>query len=158
MESLELRHMETQKLPLHGGLLRVGFRKEPGLSGGLNDTIVLEPGLQQLAEAYRRRHDHPAVHALIEAQNQGSSVAAYGASGRANVYLNQVPEFLPAYVVDESPLRAGKFIPCRGTPVVPRERLSEELASHCLITAWNYRDDIVVNNPGHGGKWLTAFE
>jgi C-methyltransferase C-terminal domain len=61
------------------------------------------------------------------------------------------------YIIDESPLRFGKFLPQVGTPVVERKTLTEKQVGNCLITAWNYRDDIIRKNPDFCGKWLTAF-
>jgi SAM-dependent methyltransferase len=158
LEPLGLRWKATQNLPLHGGLLRCGFEKSGSGEHRFSNDPEPTPGLQTLADAYANRRDCPAVRELLTARNAGQSIAAYGASGRANVYLNQIPELAPAYIVDESPLRAGKFLPRIATPVVDPERLQQEPVGACLITAWNYRDDIIAKNPTHAGAWLTAFE
>lgn len=158
LEPLGLRWVETRRLPLHGGLLRCGFAKSSTRETRFSNSPEPTPGLASLARAYKARRDTPAVRKLMDAQNSGQSIAAYGAAGRANVYLNQIPELAPAYIVDESPLRTGKFLPCVATPVVGPDRLEQEPVSHCLITAWNYRGDIIAKNPAHAGAWLTAFE
>ncbi len=147
----------TEQLPLHGGLLRVRVRRESGpqplppLPGEIRD------GVTRLASAYRARRDRPVVRRLLDLRDRGQTIAAYGASGRANVYLNQIPELGFAYIIDESPLRCGRFIPRLGTPIVPPARLLEQPAAACLVTAWNYAADIVRKNPGHHRAWLTAF-
>jgi SAM-dependent methyltransferase len=158
LEPLGLRWKETQNLPLHGGLLRCGFAKITDGAPRYSDRPEPTPGLEALAEAYANRRECPTVRELLTARNAGRSIAAYGASGRANVYLNQIPELAPAYIVDESPLRAGKFLPRIATPVVAQDRLQQKPVRACLITAWNYRDDIIAKNPAHTGAWLTAFE
>jgi SAM-dependent methyltransferase len=159
LEPLGLRWAETHKLPLHGGLLRCGFKKSMEGSPRFSKHLV-QPTfeLDDLADNYRRRREHPIVRKMLDAKTQGKTLAAYGAAGRANVFLNQIPELAPAYIVDESPLRAGKFLPRVATPVVDPERLQQEPVDACLITAWNYRDDIIAKNPAHAGAWLTAFE
>jgi len=154
---LGLALRETHRLPLHGGLLRCGFEKTGQADVSSSKTTDSAPGLAALANAYSRRREHASVQKLLAAKSAGQTIAAYGAAGRANVFLNQIPELEPAYIVDESPLRAGKFLPRVATPVVGRERLAEEHASHCLVTAWNYLDDIVEKNPDYQGEWLTAF-
>ena len=83
LEPLGLRWKETQNLPLHGGLLRCGFEKT-------TDALLrCSPypehptfGLDDLADAYERRRDHPAVRELLAARDAGQTIAAYGASGR----------------------------------------------------------------------------
>jgi SAM-dependent methyltransferase len=146
----------TDRLPLHGGLLRVRLRRESGPCS-LPAAEDAAEDLQRLADAYRNRREHPVVRRLLGLRDQGKTVAAYGASGRANVYLNQIPELGVAYIVDESPLRCGRFIPRTGTPIVPPARLLEQPADACLVTAWNYSGDIIRKNPGHQGLWCTAF-
>lgn len=146
----------VQRLPLHGGVIRCGFRRSTGNEA--NPKVERgSAGLGRLREAYKRRHDVPAVRTLLAAQDRGESICAYGASGRANVFLNQVPELEYAFVVDEAPLRVNRFIPVRGTPIVPRGLFLSEQPMHCLVTAWNYRTDIEVKNDAYQGQWLSAF-
>ncbi|HKG90851.1 MAG TPA: methyltransferase domain-containing protein [Gemmatimonadaceae bacterium] len=158
---LGFEHVESHRRPLHGGLLRVCFRSAGGGAAGpaprAPNAGAVEDGLRRLREAYRDRYDTPAARTLAAAQEAGERIAAYGAAGRANVYLNQMRELRFAYIVDESPLRAGKYIPRVGTPIVGPAALAARPASQCLVTAWNYRDDIVRKNPQHRGGWLTAF-
>lgn len=149
--------VETQHIPMHGGALRSLFRKT-GQKHSLPDKSPQpEPEMASLRHAYEKRAETAAARRLIALQSQGRRIAAYGAAGRANVYLNQLPELRFAYIVDESPLRLGKFIPRVCTPVVPPGELQNQPADACLITAWNYRDDIIAKTPGHQGEWLTAF-
>lgn len=154
---LGFSHLETHRVPLHGGLLRMGFQKEirPQSVPRMKHKIAGE--LAKLRNAYLHRRDNPVVKRLISETKKGRKIAAYGASGRANVYLNQLKEIPFDYVVDESPLRIGKFLPQVGTPVVTRQVFIRKPRENCLITAWNYRDDIIRKNPQYQGHWLTGF-
>lgn len=154
---LGLAHVHTWRTPMHGGALRVLFEKRDGAStpSGMPD---LSSGLATLRRAYEARYDHPAARTLQRLQHAGRAFAAYGAAGRANVYLNQLPDLHFAYIVDESPLRAGKYLPAVATPVVTPATLAVRQVDACLITAWNYRADIVAKHPEFGGAWLTAFD
>jgi SAM-dependent methyltransferase len=155
--SIGFEHRETFRTPMHGGALRIGFAKGQRSTPG-RELAVMEPGLRELPGAYASRLKTPAALELRRLLREGLRIAAYGASGRANVYLNQLPELTFDYIVDEAPLRMNKFIPRVGTPIVPPSWLEEKPASSCLVTAWNYRDDIVRKNPQHQGSWLTAFQ
>jgi SAM-dependent methyltransferase len=150
-------HKETFRTPMHGGALRVCFQKKGRPQKTPRTTIRVDAGLTDLRRAYERRYEAAAVRQLLAATNGAGRIGAYGAAGRANVYLNQMPDLHFEYVVDEAPLRMNKFLPRVGTPIVPTARLHETPVDACLVTAWNYRDDIVRKNPGYRGKWLTAF-
>ena len=151
-------HRETIHIPMHGGALRICFEK--GEAQQASDTQTLHPPkeLADLRKAYESRYETEAARELKEIAARGGKIAAYGAAGRANVYLNQTRELRFDYIVDESPLRLNKFIPQTTTPIVPPSALAEKPVDACLITAWNYRDDIIRKNPQHQGKWLTAFQ
>ena len=149
---------EVQRLPLHGGILRCCFQKtktakEPPTA----ERRSLKKDLAKLREAYANRRQISAVQELIKAQKQGLPIAAYGASGRANVYLNQMPELRFSYIVDDAPLRKNRFLPGAAMPIVNRSILRKKPAAKVLITAWNCREDIVKKNAHFPGQWLTAF-
>jgi SAM-dependent methyltransferase len=149
-----LRLVDLMRLPLHGGLLRATFihskEAEAPAAAPLED-------LSSLRLAYQRRRETKAYRLLAEAASRKVRISAYGAAGRANVWLNQVPELGFEYVVDDSPMRAGKILPVVRIPIVPRRHFREAPADYCLITAWNYADDIKRQNPEYSGQWLTAF-
>ncbi|HLA84542.1 MAG TPA: methyltransferase domain-containing protein [Thermoguttaceae bacterium] len=148
---------ETFRTPMHGGALRICFQKTRVALKTSCGTVPPDPGLAELQRAYEQRYESATARKLLAAADAGKKIAAYGAAGRANVYLNQMSRLPFEYVVDEAPLRMNKFLPRIGTPIVPPSRLQEEPVEACLVTAWNYRDDIVRKNSDFRGKWLTAF-
>ena len=74
-------------------------------------------------------------------------IAAYGASGRATMWLNNCNMDYLEYIVDESPLRAGKLMPGVHTPIVTPDRFKERPPDYCLVTAWNYFEQIRQETP-----------
>lgn len=135
-------------LPLHGGLLRAGFRKGNALvaTSGPPDCSILR-------EAYQRRRESN-VYRLL----RGANAVAYGAAGRATVFFNQLPELQFRYVVDGSRQRSGRFVPGVGYPIVLPERFDADQPPMTLISAWNHATDIRAAHPAYAGRWLTAFE
>lgn len=150
-------HRETLRTPMHGGALRICFEKGNDRASLPPSAVAVPSGLATLRRAYESRYETSAARELLELSRRGEKFAAYGAAGRANVYLNQMKELRFDYIVDESPLRMNKYIPQVATPIVAPSTLQENPVPACLVTAWNYRDDIVRKNPGHKGRWLTAF-
>jgi SAM-dependent methyltransferase len=157
VEALGFELLVVESLPLHGGVIRCGFRRSEISSAGLHSGSVKPQALELLREAYLNRREVLAVDELVQGLGRGAVIAAYGASGRANVYLNQIPELDFSFIVDEAPLRVNRYIPAVGTPIVSRSQLTAVQPDYCLITAWNYRDDIIAKNLDYNGKWLTAF-
>lgn len=140
----------VERLPLHGGLLRVGFTR-----GGCGTRVdAPRPSFGLLRETYRLRRQTEVYSKLRSAASQRRPILAYGASGRATVWFNQLPELEFAAVVDDSSARAGKYVPGVGWPIVPwDERPPTET---CVITAWNYADDIRRKRE-YSGQWLQTW-
>lgn len=121
--------------PLHGGIIRALFR--PGSTGRGRD----DKDFASLQRAYTNR-------VPVRAD------AAYGAAARGSVYLNQCDTGV-RYVVDGSPLRADRFIPGVGIPIVGPDDF--EQPDRTLITAWNHAPDIMARHPDYHG-WVSAWD
>lgn len=126
------------RLSLHGGLMRARFVRS-----------------NKPAKPHRFRYDFAPLQAAYDNRQPAKADAAYGAAGRATVYLNQC-DTGAQYVVDGSPLRAGRFVPGVGIPVVTPEAFDADRPALTLITAWNHADDIRARHPGYDG-WVTAW-
>jgi methylation protein EvaC len=90
---------------------------------------------------------------LIKFSNSGR-VWAYGASGRASMWLNASHLNFIEKVVDASPLRAGRFMPGVSTPIVFPSEFDDNPPEFTFITAWNYADRIIAQHPNYHGKWV----
>jgi len=96
------------------------------------------------------------VAVLQEALQAAKLIAAYGAAGRATVYLNQMSELPFRFIVDESQLRLGKFVPGTGTPIVHPTGYSNNrslLSDHRLELPGRHHQ----KESWLAGQWLTAF-
>lgn len=130
-------------LPLHGGLIRSHWRKAKRDEW---PTLPLPSGFDALQESYDGRRPPPLM----------PHSAAYGAAARGTVYLNQMPGLPIDYVVDGSPVRAGKFVPGLGIPILSPDVFDADQPETTLITAWNHWPDIQARHPGYTG-WVTAW-
>lgn len=83
-----------------------------------------------------------------------AEISAYGASGRATMWMNACNMNYLKYIVDESPLRAGKLMPGTHTPIVLPDRLRTDETSYCLVTAWNYFEQIRQKHLDYSGIWV----
>jgi len=143
-------------LPLHGGLIRARFKKGNKDKGRIP---VKNPRkkelLQQLHKAYLNRYDSDVMR-LLQKQNK-EKIIAYGAAGRAVMFLNHMSDLNFNTIIDDSPIRIGKFIPSIATKITDIETLKNGEFDFCLVTAWNYFDDIIEKNNFFKGKWLKYF-
>lgn len=166
------RLTDVQHLPMHGGAIRVFAQRESVASEGTKRLRSM------WAEEEAMRINDPALYAefgekvvkyrdrLVEfihgRKKKGRSISAYGAAGRSTILFNYCgfgPDLID-YVVDESPFRAGRYVPGVHIPIVPREHFHAHPTDDCLITAWNYREEIVGKEPEfrqRGGKFITPL-
>lgn len=145
----------TERLSLHGGLIRAGFRK---IDRPTRDTVPpARESFDALLARYRDRATTEPAISLRTLRDRGSRIGAYGAAGRANVWLNQMRELPFEWIVDGSPHRSGRWIPSVVVPIVPPQRMDDEPPDACLITAWNYAEDIRARHPRFAGRWLQTF-
>jgi hypothetical protein len=127
--------------------LRAGFSR--GRAGLLLDDAGWSFSL--LRETYQLRRTTELYAELVV---QSEPLLAYGASGRATVWFNQLPELDFAAVVDDSPARVGKYVPGVGLPIISwDERLPTET---CVITAWNYAEEIQQRRK-YEGRWTQTW-
>ena len=136
-----LRLAGYERLPLHGGLIRASFRK----GKPLDIVPPARPDFAPLQTAYNARR----APALPE------GAVAYGAAGRATVYLNQL-DVPVRYVVDGSRARAGRYVPGVGLRIATPAEFEADNPPAALITAWNHAPDIRARHPQYE-RWVTAW-
>ena len=78
---------------------------------------------------------------------------AYGAAGKATMWVNACKMDYLGGVVDSSPLRAGKFMPGTHTPIVFPDAFKAAAPDYMFVTAWNYADLIRSKESWFKGTW-----
>lgn len=152
-------------VPMHAGSLRVVASRSKSVntpevdrlleleeSSNLNSLIKWQEfasNVNKVIEATRRN--------LLERSGEGK-VWAYGASGRATMWIKVANLDFIEKVVDSSPLRAGHFMPGTSIPIVSPTNLENNYSMDTLfITAWNYADAIVAQHPNFLGTWVVPL-
>src|SRR4029077_6373931 len=93
------------------------------------------------------------VRDVFHAVQQRHSVWAYGAAGKATMWVNACKMDYLGGVVDASPLRAGKFMPGTHTPIVFPDAFKAAAPDYVFVTAWNYADLIRSKESWFKGTW-----
>jgi hypothetical protein len=158
--------VRADRVPVHGGSLRVWGAKRSDHSGAIEEELAREArdGLGDFARFAR-------FGALVEANRtellallrglraEGRSLAAYGAPAKGNTLLNYCgidTELIP-YTVDRSPLKVGHFTPGMHIPVLHAEELAHRRPDYTLILAWNFADEIMRQQEAYrakGGRFI----
>jgi novobiocin biosynthesis protein NovU/D-mycarose 3-C-methyltransferase len=76
---------------------------------------------------------------------RGGTVYTYGATAKGNTLLNFVGLTSDdiALCVDSTPVKQGRFLPGSNIRVISEEEAAAHPPDYFLLTAWNYRDEIV---------------
>ncbi len=157
--------VDAERISMHGGSLRVAAarvgRRSPTAevqrlqaaeaAMGLNDPAVWDA----FADGCRRRID--VFGTTMRRLADRSSIWAYGAAGKATMWVNACEmDYLHA-VVDASPLRAGKLMPGTHTPIVSPEEFKRSDPDYVFASAWNYLEAIRGNEPQYTGYWIVPL-
>ena len=153
MELVDVMHVDS-----HGGSLRV-FVQEKGGSFEVNASVdrflreEKEFGLDRFPTYERFAQKVHEVRSRMlasvrEIKARRESLVGYGAPAKATTLLNFCglgPEELD-FVVDDNPLKQGRFIPGVNVPIKGSDALGTASPDNILILAWNFADEIIKNN------------
>lgn len=171
-EACGLQIFDVEEVTTHGGSLRI-FAKhaEDGSKSilprvaqmldketafGLQDLSVYS-NYQQKAE--KVKNDFTKF--LIEAKNDGKTVAGYGAAAKGNTLLNfaGTKKDLLQFVVDASPHKQNKFLPGVHIPVYNEAKIKLEKPDYIVVLPWNLKEEIgrqLAYIRDWGGKFVVA--
>ena len=170
-EQAGLRVYDVEKLPTHGGSLRVyGCHVDDARPGTSRVEAALEEeekrGLRRLtiylefqSRANKVKDDLLAF--LIDQKRLGKTVAAYGAAAKGNTLLNYAgvkPDLIP-FVCDAAPSKQGKFMPGSHMPILLPSALAQHQPDWVVILPWNIADEVVRQQGGirdWGGRFVVA--
>ena len=156
LEAGDLRIVDVEELPTHGGSLRVWAR--PTVSAGPPGPGVTRVLASERAAGLHDLTGHDGFAAavlhvkadllefLVGAARRGELVAGYGAPGKGNTLLNHcgIRQDLLAFTVDRNPAKQGRYLPGTHIPILAPEALDEAAPDHVLVLPWNLRDEIAA--------------
>ena len=146
---------DVEEIATHGGSLRVFAQKSSSgkhaLSPRVAALLAREEALGMKTAAYYGKTQADAVKIkrdllkfLLKAQEDGKTVAAYGAAAKGNTLLNYagVRDDLVKFVIDLNPAKQNKFMPGSRIPMVGADVLDTNAPDYMLILPWNLEPEI----------------
>jgi SAM-dependent methyltransferase len=157
---------EVQRIPIHGGSLRLFITKhdnpEDSVRKLLSDEV--EAGLTTsgfysgFAESISAKRDD-LIRLLDELKSGGARIAGYGAPAKActlMAFMGLGANYLD-YLVDKSRFKQRLFYPGNHLPIYAPEYLLEDQPDYALLLSWNFAEEILVEQKEYrrrGGKFV----
>lgn len=152
MEKHGMKLINITKQNIHGGTLRLVIAKK---ESKLTPDITVEAYLQleknygldyhikwgeQVQEHIKNSRDF-----IKKIKNSGKTIYGFGAAAKGCIYLNAMglTDLHIDYIIDDTDLKQGKFVPGTGIKIVSRDILKEKQPDFILILAHNFADYIM---------------
>jgi hypothetical protein len=147
---------DVEEVPTHGGSLRIYGRHTEAVEPVISERVAqlkakeIEAGLDKL-ETYLgfseqvRKVKHGLLSFLIQAKEEGKSIAGYGAPAKGNTLFNYCgirTDFVD-YTVDRNPHKQGLYLPGTRIPILHPDHVRETKPDYLLILPWNLREEIM---------------
>lgn len=165
-ESAGLGIARVDRVPVHGGSLRIYAAAQNGHTAGMDMADAERRAGLDSIDRYRRfaaevaRSREMLRELLCRLRSQRRSLAGYGAPAKGNTLLNYCgidTGFLP-YTVDKNERKVGLYTPGMHIPTRPVSTLLEEQPDDVLILAWNFAAEIMRQQETYrarGGRFIT---
>ncbi len=170
-DSMGMNVFRVEAISTHGGSIRVFVQHSEGgrpidesVGRYLDDERYLsDPAMY--SEFGRKATEEVGEFAedLRSLKNGGASIAGYAAPAKASTLLGfaGIDRSVLDYVVDDNPLKQGRYVPGTGIPIVSSARLTERPPDYLVILAWNLADVIIEKLDEYreaGMRFLIPFD
>ncbi|MDX4058518.1 class I SAM-dependent methyltransferase [Aliarcobacter skirrowii] len=152
-----LKLYDVEKLPTHGGSLRIyathienhNLEASKNIENLLNEEKefgLFDMNIYGIFQEKANKVKYDLLEFLLQSKKENKKVVAYGAAAKGNTLLNYagIKNDLIPFVVDKSPYKQGKFMPASHIPIVEEKEIQKLKPDYILILPWNIKDEIIA--------------
>lgn len=164
MEKHGLKIIRVEKQVIHGGTLRLVMAKqdsfyEPDVS--ISKFVEFEKKFDQ--NYYKKwglqvsEHLKKCKQIINELKSENKNIVAFGAAAKGCIFLNaiNITNKEIDYIIDDTDIKQGKYMPGTGLKIVGRENIDFESIDYILILAHNFSDYIIDSfKQSYKGKFI----
>ena len=164
MEKHDLKIVHSEEYEIHGGSMRLIMAH---VDSSINTDHTVEEALKReepFDETYYKTwQEKISIYLqtcrdkICDIKKDGKKIAGFGAAAKGCIFLNAVGLTSDEleYVVDDTDIKQGKYVPGTGLKVVGREELEKNPVDYLIILAHNFADHISVSiRKEYKGKFL----
>jgi len=157
---------DVERLPIHGGSLRLTLSRTPPRSVQLDALFAHEAALgvdkvsfyNGFADRVRTLRDSLAG-LLVSERAKGKRIACYGAAAKGATLVNYLDlgEGFFEFVADANAYKQGKYMPGQRIPIRHPDRLVAEQPDYVLLLVWNFAGEVMrqqANYRERGGSFI----
>jgi len=168
---LKIVRVERQKI--HGGTLRLVMVKNTSpLQPDDSIEKIIKEEEQYDSDYYFNwgnqvdKHLYKCKELIHDLKSKGKKIAGFGAAAKGCIFLNRMgfTNYTIDYVIDDTDIKQGKYIPGTGIQIVDRQHLYENPVDYILILAHNFSDYIIHSfmmnktmTENYEGKFIICF-
>jgi SAM-dependent methyltransferase len=161
---------DVERLPIHGGTLRLFALKESAAREQSPSSSALQlladeqvwAGEFEYYRGFRESVDrlrNDLVTLLRDLKADGKTIAVYGASAKGTTLLSYsgIGTETLDYVVDRSTAKQGFYTPGAHLPIYAPEHLHETMPDYLLLLTWNFAVEILEQQSEYrrrGGRFI----
>jgi hypothetical protein len=168
LDKYNLNIIKAVPYPIHGGTMRLLITHKGELGEAFQqDDWSVPPILKQedfILENYVewgnkiKSNISKSKDLLLSLKDKGFKIAGFGAAAKGCIYLNSanIDYNQLDYIIDDTNLKQGKFVPGIGVEIVSRNRLKVDPVDYIIILAHNFSEYIIksLKQDGYRGKFI----
>ena len=163
-----LEIFDVHPVSIHGGSLRIFVARQDRYAITDNVSMLLdqekEKGIHEISclENFASRvsqHRDELTWLLHSLKREGKRIAGISAPAKGMTLLNycKIGTETLEFLTEKSSLKVGRYAPGNHLPIFPDKALVENDIDYALVLAWNFKDEIMRNQPEFvekGGKFI----